>query len=532
MGSAVPSVICYNVTTRFYSEKDDTMGTLDILRAAVYDKSVNNDNTSVANLDINAIVNAVQQDNTHTQFECLKVAAEHLSVHQIEAIFYAIVKSKGFFATQFDFNQISLILHERMKSLIESHPDMALLSPKRIIDRYTDVLALKDTKVLRLLLLEAIKDGDEATAMLLIRRNFAPHQIPREIEGENLLAIAHQLRLQDFIVEMYDYKIEPTCDQYTIMNKMSRVLLDIPGVSPHHASDLKTIFMEAFKESTPKDERKYISRELAQGMCYGFSAFWVYLVSKHREDAFNQMIDSVIHWNGEQSTLTEGLKNTLIEVFDNIFFLSWTGARQKMLRDNVSKKGLLAENMNLNIDVHELLNIIKPPSEPDIKKAYSFAFTMTEKELTSVLEKLIINDKMIRLRIGYSHWTGLIKQGNTYHYYDPNSQISFKPTTDLTEVVAAIKKSYVDYYHVKKTTSESQYGIGIFVYDEINSKEVTYPVREHLMQTILDQRPDKRASASKGCSFFKETADGISDRACQQAYAHVLDTINERKPKI
>ena len=49
-----------------------------------------------------------------------------------------------------------------------------------------------------------------------------------ELTGQNFASVAHRARMQRVVKKLYEQeKFQPPLDQYTLMNKMHRVLFDI-----------------------------------------------------------------------------------------------------------------------------------------------------------------------------------------------------------------------------------------------------------------------------------------------------------------
>ncbi len=336
-------------------------------------------------------------------------------------------------------------------------------------------------------LIEAIQKENETEALALIDSGkINVDYVDRT--GFTPLVYAHRSRLQKVVKSLYDHHAKVPVDQLSLMNKMFRIILEIPKENPYLNVREIINYIPAMFDDENTRTKKMISRALYNGLCYGFSALMLFMSNRGKEAEYSEMLKEVASWNGEEETLLKlpGLKEKIRQLYDNVFFLAW-------LQSWIMMSPVHKELANINqLDLHVLINLMLDAKEVKYRREFDFLFTFKQNELIDLFDKTIFANKMVRLNFGRSHWIGVIKKEDGYHFYDPESTegpIVLKTTNELVE---AVIKSYQCYY--SRNTPDltfdqnSLYDIGLCSYDKEDSKLMRYPSKEALLTDILKNR--------------------------------------------
>lgn len=336
-------------------------------------------------------------------------------------------------------------------------------------------------------LIDALKNGNEAEALTLIDSgNVNVNYVDRG--GLTPLIYAHRSRLQRAVKSLYDHHATVCIDQISLMNKMFRVILDIPKQNPYLNVSEIINYMPNIDDDESTRTKKMISRALYNGLCYGFSALMLFMSNRGKEAEFVNMLKEVASWDGEDESLVKlpGLKEKIRQLYDNVLFLSWL---QSLIMMSPDHKAL--ENIS-QLDLHLLINLMLDAKEVKYRREFDFLFTFKKSELQPFFVQTIFMNKMVRLNFGRSHWIGVIKKPDGHHFYDPESTVGplvLKTTKDLVEAVVQSYQRYYSRYLPDLIFDEnSLYDIGLCAYDKEDSKLMKYPSKEALLLDILKTR--------------------------------------------
>lgn len=341
-------------------------------------------------------------------------------------------------------------------------------------------------------LIHVIQNGNEEAALHLIDSGKVDINY-KDKRGFTPLVYAHRNRLQKVVKSLYDHHATPTSEQLSVMNKMCRIIFDIPGENPYLSVNEIINYAPSF---FPEDEtvriKKSISRALHNGLCYGFSGLMLYMFSKGKGPEFSAIQQEIVKWDGEDTSLANfaGLKEIIRHLFDNVYFLSWA-------HSSLTDEQFILEMQNPNLpkierkDLDAIINLVLDPKESKYQREFNFLFTFRAEELSFVFDKVVFPHKMVRLNFNHNHWVSIFQDKEGYHFYDPESTdgpLLFQNTKDLAQAVTTSYQRYFSQFNEIKFEANSLYDIGIYVYDKVDAKKQHYPEKEALLDEILQSR--------------------------------------------
>ncbi|MBI2792305.1 MAG: hypothetical protein HYX61_10120 [Gammaproteobacteria bacterium] len=347
-------------------------------------------------------------------------------------------------------------------------------------------------------LIAAIQSGDETKALILINSGKVDLNY-KDKRGFTPLVHAHRNRLQSVVKSLYEHHATPTTEQLSVMNKMCRLIFDIPGENPYsNVNDIVNYYPspDAMNEDQTTKIKKSVSRALHNGLCYGFSGLRLFMHSKGKGKELDELIQEITSWDGEEASLTNypGLREKIRQLFDNVYFLSW--AHSSLTEDLFLLEMQDPQRQRIDrIDLDRLINLLLTSSESKYQKEFNFLFTFRASELANVFDKTIFPNKMVRLNFGDGHWVSVFKQEDGYHYNDPESTEGTLILNSSKKLADAVVDSYVKYYSAfqeLKADENSLYDIGIYVYDKVDAKQEIYPCKENLLNEIIDSRGEDK----------------------------------------
>jgi ankyrin repeat protein len=197
-------------------------------------------------------------------------------------------------------------------------------------------------------------------------------------------------------------------DQGTIISKISRYL------------QLKnTVFPEQYK----KEDIEAIIQDIDPGLCNGLSAFWLWYNAANKGDEFITILKRIAKWNGKD--LTPELNTIFEDLINAVYWLQCS----------------LSERFELtNVVQQDLPALFKVLSKKEWQTEFKFTFVIQPKEIKTVLEQSIFENKMILLG-GLEHGLALMKKSDTYYLYNASDVVGVRAYQHLDLLTIAIQEA-------------------------------------------------------------------------------------------
>jgi ankyrin repeat protein len=192
------------------------------------------------------------------------------------------------------------------------------------------------------------------------------------------------------------------------------------NISQRHILNQCIRYMEIQHTTYPKKYKKKdieSLKNMISGRCSGFASLWMYRKFNNDIDRFYSTLNVLSKWDGTEESLRAGKdkrfpEGYLADVFQQtINDFNWFF--QENLRINLPNKS----NYNSFVDI---VNIVKPASDPSLAKIFTMGFIFKREELIETLGVLFREKKMISLT-SFAHAVSAMQVNGKYCLYDPNS---------------------------------------------------------------------------------------------------------------
>jgi len=211
------------------------------------------------------------------------------------------------------------------------------------------------------------------------------------------------------------------------------------------------------------------------GLCAGLVAYWLYCKRLNKDSEFIANLEYILNWDSKSFIKSTAKDDPLIEDFLNAIEL--LNFHSKIMPD-VTQRDLRA-SFALLTDKKE--NQI---AEPEFKITFAFNKIMLEQLFLNVVR----NNKMIRLGNG-EHAVGLMRNGDTYSYYNPENKHGPQTFTATAEIVTAVFRDFKQFSH-----SHDYLALNLIAYDlELTRNEDSkYPSAIQYCVDLLQNPENKK----------------------------------------
>jgi hypothetical protein len=176
-----------------------------------------------------------------------------------------------------------------------------------------------------------------------------------------------------------------------------------------------------FKKAKGDEQGSYsLPFKTTEGLCSGLVAYWLYCKCNLEEDKFLDDLEYLLTWD-HTKVGQRAKRDPKIENFINaIQFLQ----HDEKIRSNQVRQSALDQSFK---------QLLKPDDRQVSAAEINSSFVYNIEALTQLLEQGLPKNKMLRFASAY-HVQGLVRSGDAYYWYDPESKDGPRKFTDVKQL--------------------------------------------------------------------------------------------------